>query len=258
MTETYLNTINKDISIIIVSNLTDIDDISSLSDIITFKNLDYMRLCEMYHPSLFPVKFLYGDTIERYNWSNLYFNFLTHDKYAYNIITGKKKDSSGFNINLEVTLFLILVGKLPIIDTFKFITCFVFKFKNGSSDYYTASNFIRSCVLPPLCKELFSKDRYLYIDGAKEAMSTSEITPETLNSTFAKFIKEGSGIASYIESCSLPRSLVEKMFQFSDLLQKSERKNGKKSSCSRSKKGCYSSGESSSDEESCLKKGCKY
>ncbi len=216
MSNTYFD-INKDVYVLIVSKLKSLDDISSMTDIIPLKNLDYMKLCSICHPELFPVKFLYGDTIERYNWSNLYFNFLNEDAYSANILTGRISKYMEININLEIFLFLVIIGKIPVVKITNYVIKKVFGIKDHSTKYYNLYNRITGCILPFVCNKLFTNDRYLYMEGAKEVISNFDSPDTKLDTIFVKFLKENAGIARHLSSVSVPIYYkLEKLLNYLD------------------------------------------
>ena len=69
-------------------------------------------MCKIYYPELFPIKFVYGDTIEKYNWMLLYLNFLnkchTYDIIKAYMIYNKLKPDDGSHINYEGNLSISL------------------------------------------------------------------------------------------------------------------------------------------------------
>ena len=83
--DTYFDILPKDLTIMIASKVESLMDMTNIKDIFKLERLDYLILCKIYYPELFPIKFVYGDTIEKYNWMLLYLNFL-NKCHTYDII----------------------------------------------------------------------------------------------------------------------------------------------------------------------------
>lgn len=163
----YFDILPKDVIIIIVSKLESIEDITIMSDMFNLKNMDYMKLCSIYHPKLFPVKFMYGDIPERYSWTNLYFNFLNKDLYNCDIIsyiTGENKNEcEHFTMNPVIIIFLVLTGKLPVIKLRKYIQKLLNASEVGDSYFYESFNYIEDDILPIVYAKMLENERYHHI-----------------------------------------------------------------------------------------------
>lgn len=197
--ETYLGVLPKNVIIIVVSKLRSVDDVTIMSDMFNLNNMDYRKLCEMYHPKLFPVKFIYGDTFERYSWTNLYLNFLKEGMYNCDIISfvdsDKIFDKNRYiclSINPDVVVFLVLIGRIPLRKIRKFIEKIlgVDPFDECS---YSTWNYITHVIIPVVFTKMFENKRYLHIEGAKDVMSRlDELTPDDVDIPYVRFIWKSS------------------------------------------------------------------
>ena len=164
---TYFASLPRELNILIASKLRLIDDLSVVSDLFNLRNADYMHLCSIYHPTLFPVKFIYGDIPERYNWCNLYNNFLNEDLYECNIITcliyGPQKISDNLAMNHEIVLFLVLIGRIPLIKTRKFLQSLFKDANTGGGYFYSSHNYIEANILPMIYEKIFETNRWRFI-----------------------------------------------------------------------------------------------
>lgn len=179
--ESYLDLLNKDILINIISRLP--YDLTSISDVIHLKNSDFMRLCSMLHPKLFPTKFKYGDTNEGYDWRNLYINFLNEGTYPIRISTGYINRYDIFerhDFNLDITLFLFLNGIIYPEDIKDAILKRLSINANDFSHfYYQICDFIAECVTPYIFRNLFEPRRLRNIPGSYKLMSAEQITEDS-------------------------------------------------------------------------------
>lgn len=66
----------KELWLIILSYLKDMETIDAIHDFVPFKNLDYFHLIRLLYPHLFPIKLIAVYTIPEYDWRGLYFGII--------------------------------------------------------------------------------------------------------------------------------------------------------------------------------------
>jgi len=98
---TYFDQLPHEINVLIISYI-EYEDLSSISDIIHIFNLDYMTLLIYKNPNFFPIKFIYGDTMERYDWRQLYIDVLKTSELIFP------------NYNINICSFMLITGKLSV------------------------------------------------------------------------------------------------------------------------------------------------